>query len=331
MVPADVLGEPATWRLLARYSLEAALAVRPADVEAVGAWDERAREHGVRAALWPMIEDGAGRWLSIANAGAYRDFLRAVRGRAPGAEVVLDLEPPLPLVRGALDGRWGAARGLLSLLRAGEARAEGERVIASICEEARAGGAALTLAVVPFVLFDAEGRPGWARLFGPTAPLPATRVNAMLYTTLIEGYSRGALRRDDALALLAEGCEAAVSRFGGRAAVSLGAVGTGALGDEPVYPDPAALAVDVAVAEASGVSDLWLFDLGGVLSRGAPERWLDAFVAPGSGRRPAPRSARARAVAAALRAAGRALAAVGDVRWSRPRGAERGTIEGRLW
>jgi hypothetical protein len=131
----------------------------------------------------------------------------------------------------------------------------------------------------------------------------------MLYTTLIEGYSKGILRRDDARALLSVGCGAAARAFGGRASVSLGAVGAGALGDEPVYPDPEALADDVAIAIAAGVADLWLFDLGGVLSRGAPERWLSAFVRPGAlAERPRP-TARSRGAVAALWAAGLGLAA----------------------
>ena len=53
----------------------------------------------------------------------------------------------------------------------------------------------------------------------------------MLYTSLIAGYSRGVLGREDALALLAWGCRAAARRFGPRAGASLGAVGKGALGD----------------------------------------------------------------------------------------------------
>lgn len=330
MVPDEALREPATWRLLARHSMEVALAVRPSDVASVDAWLGRASEHGVRASLWPMIDDAAGRWLSTESAAPFREFLRDVRARAPGAEIVLDLEPPLPLVRGALDGRTGAMRGLLSMVRGTEEHAEAERSIASMCDEVRADGAALTLAIAPFVLFDPAGRAGWGRLFGPAAPLPATRVNAMLYTTLFEGYSRGALRREDALSLLATCSREAARRFGDRAAVSLGAVGTGALGDEPVYAGPAELAVDVAVAEACGVSDLWLFELGGVLSRGAPERWLGALVAPASGAPAGLPTGRSKVVSALLRAAGRALAAVSGRGAGAGGIAEHGTIAGRV-
>ena len=281
MAPAEALRDAATWRLLARFDLDAAIAVRPHHAEEAVGWVERARESGVRAALWPMIEDGEGRWLSAVNAGPFAAFVREVRARAPGADVVLDLEPPFALVRGALDGRPGAARGLLSLARETEGRRAGMEVIGALCRELREEGARITLGVVPFVLAD-RGERGWGRVFGGPRGLAADHVNVMLYTTLVEGYSRGLFRREDARALLAEGCRAAAERFGARASVSVGAVGAGALGDEPVYADAAALADDVAIALAAGVRDLWLFDLGGVLSRGAPERWLTAFTRPGA-------------------------------------------------
>ena len=311
MAPAEALSDAATWRLLARFGLEAAIAVRPRSAEEAAGWARRARESGVRAALWPMIEDGDGRWLSAVNARPFAAFVREVRARAPEAGVVLDLEPPLPIVRGALDGKRGAARELFGLARETEARRAGRRAIEELCRELCGDGARVTLGVVPFVLAD-RGDRGWGRVFGAPWGLAADHVNVMLYTTLLEGYSRGVLRREDARALLADGCRAAAARFGARASVSVGAVGAGALGDEPVYSEPAALADDAAIATAAGVTDLWLFDLGGVLSRGAPEAWLSAFVRPemcGA----APRAtARSRGAIAALWAASLGLEAASE-------------------
>lgn len=324
----EVLRDAATWRLLAHYELEAAIAVRPHHVEDVTRWAEGARAAGVRTSVWPMIDDDEGRWLSVKNVAPFAAFVREVRAAAPGAELVLDLEPPFPLVRGALDGRPGAALGLLALARDSEERREGQRAIAALCDEAIRAGSAIMLGVVPFVLFDGPGlRGAWGRLCGSPLELPASRLNVMLYSSLLEGYSRGALRRDDARSLLFEGCCAAVLAFGDRACVSLGAVGVGALKDEPVYPDPAALADDAAIALAAGVRDLWLFDLGGVLSRGAPEPWLSAFVAPAS-RAPLPRpTARSRAATAAIWALGHVLGAGSSALTV----AERGTFAAGLW
>ncbi|MFK5151303.1 hypothetical protein ACI4CU_28550, partial [Klebsiella pneumoniae] len=79
--------------------------------------------------------------------------------------------------------------------------------------------------------------------------------------------SRRVLDRRDVRALLSAATLAAVARFGDRASVSLGCVGTGALGDEPIYRSPDELADDVAIAAEAGATDLALFDLGGVLAR----------------------------------------------------------------
>ena len=87
------------------------------------------------------------------------------------------------------------------------------------------------------------------------------------------------LGRESAGAVLSEGARLTRLRFGRRAGISLGAVGKGALGDEPVYRDVSELAQDVAIARAQGVDDLALLDLGGVLARPNPEAWLEAFVA----------------------------------------------------
>ena len=132
----------------------------------------------------------------------------------------------------------------------------------------------------------------------------------MLYTSIVEGWSRGVLARRDARAVLAWACRASAARFGPRAGASLGAVGTGAFGDEPVYRTPAELADDVAIARRRRASDDLglLFELGGVLRRPPAEAWLEAFTetAPATDL-PEPLSGRAWGTVAALRATGAGL------------------------
>src|SRR6185369_4864072 len=135
----------------------------------------------------------------------------------------------------------------------------------------------------------------------------------MLYTSIIEGWSRGLLRRADARAVLSWSCARSLKKFGEVAGASLGAVGTGAFGDEPVYRSPAELADDVAVARAAGIDDLALFDLGGVLRRPPAEAWLEAFVeTPPAASLPDP-TWRARAALAGARVAGGALGVLGRI------------------
>ncbi|AUX22306.1 hypothetical protein SOCEGT47_028070 [Sorangium cellulosum] len=285
LLPLEVVRAPRTLALLRRHALELAIAVRPDTAAGLPDLAAACAGEGVPLAVWPMIADEDGRWASAGNAAAFGAFvarlLDALDGRGlSAAEVVFDLEPPIARVRRALAGPRGAL-GLLGGEAPGRPRWEdAERAFCGAVAALHARGVATSAAIVPLVLLDGPGR-GWERILGtPVSAPPWGRVSAMLYTSLIAGYSRGRLGRQDAVALLAWACRAAARRFGPRAGASLGAVGQGALGDEPVYGSPAELREDVAVAAAAGVSDLALFDLGGALARPPVEAWLEAFVAP---------------------------------------------------
>ncbi|MDB4946588.1 MAG: hypothetical protein JWP97_6122, partial [Labilithrix sp.] len=145
--------------------------------------------------------------------------------------------------------------------------------------ELRARGVTTAAAVWPLVALDPRGARGWQSLLGtPVDALGVQRVSVMVYTSILEGWSRGAVARRHATALLERAAVRTVERWGNAAGISLGCVGTGALEDEPVYRDPAELAEDVAITRAAGCADLSLFDLGGVLRRPPAEAWLDAFA-----------------------------------------------------
>ncbi|WP_437491528.1 hypothetical protein WME75_15795 [Sorangium sp. So ce1014] len=328
LLPLEAVRAPETLALLRRYALELAIAVRPETAAGLPDLAAACADAGVAVAVWPMIADEDGRWASAGNAAAFGGFVARLldaldaRGLA-AAEVAVDLEPPIQEVRRALAG----GRGALELLGGGPCGARGspgergarwrdaQRAYVEVAGAIHARGVATSAAIVPLVLADGPAG-GWERILGtPVSVPPWGRVSAMLYTSLLEGYSRGALGRDDAVALLALGCRAAARRFGPRAGVSVGAVGKGALGDEPVYRSVAELREDVAVAEAAGVQDLSLFDLGGVLARPPAESWLEAFVAPPIEPRLPRATLRARAVVGAAALVGRAAGAWG----SRPR------------
>jgi hypothetical protein len=294
--------------LLRGFDLDLVMAVRPGQGPSVAGLLERADRAGVRVALWPMVADRDGRWASAENAARFCAFAEdlvvrlAARGIRP-AEIFVDLEPPFADVREILDspgetgppidapprGAPGRAIGALHLLRRSLRSLDGaSRIFARFAEASRARGIAISSAVVPLVLFDPAPRSGlfaepsafYQALLRTPADVPLWgSVSAMLYTSMIAGLSRGILRRADALALLSTGARAARARWGERAGVSLGVIGTGALGDEPVYRDPSELAEDVLAVLAAGVEHLSLFDLGGVLRRPPAERWLSAFTA----------------------------------------------------
>jgi hypothetical protein len=329
-LPFEAIARPDVVRLLASRSIEPIVAVWPAtSVEAVVQVIAAYGEAGLPVALWPMLSDREGRWANAGNAGVFVAFVHELcagltaRGLVP-AEIVLDLEPSIEALRGSLASNSNSKAvhmlpipGDLRPYLAARAR------LSALGDALHAQGIEVSCAAPPTVLLDPRG--GGSRPFEevqgtPIEGLPWDHVSFMLYTSILEGWSRGVLRRADARALLGLACREAASRLGPRAGASIGAVGPGAFGNEPTYRGVAELADDVAVARAAGVDDLALFDLGGVIQRGPPEPWLDAFVATEPlARLPEP-SLRLRTALAGARLAGGVLTALGRLRGGRPSG-----------
>lgn len=314
-VPPETLAAPATVALLRRFGVDPIIAVWPATVAAAREAAARFAEAGLRPAIWPMLPDADGRWIGAANAAAFCAFAEDLA--RVHAEIVLDLEPPIESVRVTLASR--AVNAHLLPGAPGVAAFQAARTrIAGLAARLHAHGATVSAAVPPPVLLDVPGGiPGWQQRLGtPVDGIAWDHVSPMLYTSIIEGWSRGLIARRDARALLAWGCHASAQRFGPMAGASLGAVGTGAFGDEPTYRSPAELADDVAVARGAGVDDLALFDLGGVLRRPPAEAWLTAFTAVEAAepRPEAIRSTGARVLVAAMRLAGAAFGLPARVR-----------------
>jgi hypothetical protein len=295
-LPFEEVTRDRTVGLLARYGLEIVLAVRPWQLAELPRVAGVLGGAGVPLSVWPMLADDEGRWANARNAKAFVAFAERtvdVLGRAglPPRELLFDLEPDFSEVRMLSPGVDRS--GLLGAARARSAPhsaafVHGERVLAAAVDALHARGIATSSAVWPVVALDPPGGRAWQTLLGtPVDGLATHRVSVMVYTSMLEGWSRGTLRRHHARALLAAAARRVVRRFGERASLSLGCVGTGAFEDEPVFRGPSELAEDVAIARAAGCEDLSLFDLGGVLRRergeGAvpAEAWLDAFTSAG--------------------------------------------------
>jgi hypothetical protein len=290
-LPFEDVTRPRTISLLRRHDLELVLAVRPWQLGDLPAVARVLEDSGVPVSVWPMLADDEGRWASAHNAASFVRFVRATSdalvaaGVAP-REVLLDLEPPFTHARAlAATGGSGGARAFFGL-GAARPRSTGAAALdaasselSSAVAELHARGIATASAIWPLVALDPPGARGWQALLGtPVDALATDRVSVMMYTSILEGWSRGAIRRRDATALLAAASVRVTRRWGDAAGMSLGCVGTGALIDEPIYRDPSELAEDVAIARAGGSRDLSLFDLGGVLAREPAEAWLDAFA-----------------------------------------------------
>lgn len=310
-LPLTTLSEPATLALLRDRSLGLLAAVRPWDLDHVPTLCRAARDAGVSLGLWPMIEDEHGRWANAVNLDRFGAHVSAVKSAvpqdAPIDELAVDLEPPFGLAAAVGHGLRRRQRPPVTLpwtLRWRDAVAGFDELSSTIASS----GARTVAAAMPMVLLDPrEGDGPWQRAMGtPVLSRHWDHVTVMAYTSLFEGWSLRAFDRRAALGVLRWCCREARARYDGRAGVSLGAIGTGAFGTEPVYRDPYELREDVALCRSEGIEDLTLFDLGGAISRGPSERWLDAFV-EGAAHPPAVTSRRAEWVMGAGRVAASAL------------------------
>ena len=295
-LPYEDVTRPRTIALLRRHELELVLAVRPWQLAELPGVARVLADAGVIVSVWPMLSDDEGRWASAHNAESFVSFVRATTDAldaagVPPREVLLDLEPPFAHARALAvsggsdrEGIVGGARVILGLGAEPRGPSAGamdsaSKALAAAVLELHGRGIATASAVWPLVALDPPGERGWQALLGtPVDALATERVSVMMYTSILEGWSRGALRRRDATALLAAASTRVARRWGDRAGMSIGCVGTGALVDEPIYRDPSELAEDSALARAGGCHDLSLFDLGGVLGREPAEAWLDAFA-----------------------------------------------------
>ena len=112
--PEDLIRDE-TLAPLAERGIEMLAAVFPRTAGAAGEMVLACRRHGIRAGLWPMLDDVQGRWANAANAEPFAAFVRGLLrdlGETARPDVVaLDLEPSIAEMRAAFRGRpYGAIR-----------------------------------------------------------------------------------------------------------------------------------------------------------------------------------------------------------------------------
>lgn len=243
---------------------------------------------GLRVGIWPLLSEKQGYWPSERNAASYFERVAQVlaaleAGKVKPAWLAVDLEPPIDQVTYLLRA---ASRVPFALYELFLENLERERFDAST--RAFTEGIALvhdqgvaTLGVtLPFAAHDLrDGDPFWQDLLeAPWASVPWDRAGIMAYGSMVAGYSRGWLSEEDVRALHYRLFLHMAAKFGPRAHVSLGLTGTGVLGDEPVYEDPAALAFDVSAARAAGIEDIAIFCLEGLVGREDAGHWIESVT-----------------------------------------------------
>lgn len=267
---------PAIIALLRERDLTIYLAVTPDVVHNLADTVKRCRDGGLRVGVWPMVERENGRWPSADNVDRFEAFVAEVRRALEEEpdELILDFEPPIEALPALLAFDW---RTIGSFLARGISRGAAERYRA-LAQSLHDANVSTLSAALPLVLSD-EHDGGWQQFFGtPLDVTPTSYVSAMLYSSIMEGLTGGALDRRDTLSVLGAGALATKRRYGARASVSLGAIDVGALGDEPTYRTVDELREDVAVTRAAGIEHIGLFSLCGAMRRPPIERWLDVLV-----------------------------------------------------
>ena len=299
-----------THALLRRHNCTLALAVRPAGAAVARQTWNCLQDAGIATAIWPMVADVDGRWLSYVSLSAFRTLWAEV-GEAfsdvAALELVLDVEAPfgraaewLPAgshATAAPRSTFAWAQRLRALLNrdargAPSAWAQRSAEMQVALQRLNYAGYRLSSAELPTSVLPDAAAFGWARQLG--LPLPSAWAQAtsphhvMLYSSLLEGWSRGAFARSHAEYALFRLAQLAHARFGERAAVALGLLGAGAFGQEPAYRGPVELARDVALCRRAGVHQFSLFDLGGLLRQADPDCWLRAVQTQAADRPPRP-------------------------------------------
>ena len=270
-LPLSALREPGLLLRVARAADGLVLAVRPADLRGLAAVVAAVRASGLAVALWPMLENDAGRWCTLANTPAFVDFAReCMQGARAGDALLLDLEPPWRLLDALAHGRLReAARELPTFSPARSALSE--RRLADFSQELRGAGLEVHTAEFPWAL----AHPVVGRVFGVPHLHGSAQRGVMLYTSLLEGYARGLVKRRGATDLLRRFGTRALARLGQDVELQLGAVGAGALANEPVFRHVRELARDLELAVGMGARRIAVFDLGGILRRPDAEDWLE--------------------------------------------------------
>jgi hypothetical protein len=318
-LPYAQAARPAVLDLLARWNVHPIVAVRPdADLAQLATLIQAARQRDLEIGIWPLLGREQGYWANERNAHAWSvatdrllDVLESQDARP--VWVAVDLEPPLDDVTSMLRDPLRLPGALYRFARR---NLDAERFVRATDDWNRAmrGLASRgyrTLGItVPLAAHDLEGgEPLWQDLLEtPWAGVGFDRHGIMAYNSMVAGYSRGLLSAADARAAHDRLVARLADHFAANAHVSIGLTGSGVLGDEPAYFEPAPLGRDAGAVRARQVKDIGIFCLEGLLDQNDPDSWLEAVVSASAMLAPQTRTSRAvRAVARLAPPALRAL------------------------
>jgi len=288
LTPPDVVKKALP--LLEEFGAGIAIAMYPASLTRKNANAlVKLKEAGVEIAFWPLMDKEMGYFPGERNALAYSKLVRkqlewASKNEVTPDIVAVDLEMPLQQMFKVMSagnpfeklrGVYTSARENLDRERYFRAKARLDK----LNEEIQDQGIRTLTAVLPWVGLELEGE---AELLQDMTETPASGIgwdvlSPMLYVSMIQGMSGGAIKSKEANWFVYDNCLKLREKYGGRAGVSLGLTGGGVLQAEPTFNNAAELVVGLEAALAAGIRDVSIYSLGGILSRQDPRAWFEAI------------------------------------------------------
>ncbi|MCA9592925.1 MAG: hypothetical protein KC776_06425 [Myxococcales bacterium] len=279
---------------LGRLGLRLHLALPAARLGDAGlaALTREAADHGVDVFAWLLLDRAHGYWVGETNAEQVREAVldllrwRSARDGVALRGVSFDLEPDFEYaetLRHSPVFRW------LPLMKQhlhADKFTRAQQVLSDTVDRLHQADVFAHAVTLPLVLDQPEGSTLLEDALDiPVSGIPWDEVSFMVYQTAFAQLVGEWLGP----ALVQSYAEDAIARFGERAGLDLGVVGSAGIGIDPGrrYPDPETLRQDAAAARAAGIKSLRVYSLDGVLEQGGPERWLPPreIARPGGTRR----------------------------------------------
>lgn len=272
---------------LAERRCELYLAVHPQmlDGELV-AFVQDAHDAGVNVRLWLQLPDD-GIWLNDTNATAMADFANETldwidANSLPVDWLIFDVEPSYDYAealanRLADEGILGAFD-LLQMHRDLAAFSAARETLQDMVASIHARGLRAMAVSLPWVVEDsADGDDDLQDIFDtPFTAIDWDSTSFILYRSSLSELVGIPLSP----AFVAEYARRIRSRFGNDAEIAIGTISTPGLITTSGYVDPIDLWLDVMAVRASGLGNISVYSLDGMLVAGGAGPWLDAASGP---------------------------------------------------
>lgn len=272
----------------------------------IGAEDLRslltaARDRGIRVTLWPLLSTEQGPWANELNVTIYAELVRKMMDWLDQINVhpewfTVNMEDSLAQMD--IIGGYFYAKDYQNLAKflIGNINpvsfAAAVATYQNLITEMHRRGYKVMITTYPFMMDDFQD--GDADLQDiANVPIQGIDWDALTFTTYRTAYSEDFGMTFNPSFVYDYGV-AAKKLFGDKARLSIGIIGESEHG--PGYTSPADLALDVAAAKASGIHEIDMFHLEGMIEKGGPEVWLDALNTPAKKPLPDPKVTTGRSI-----------------------------------